>query len=211
MAGSARPQSGDSRYNRRSAGTTIAIISQTSSPDQLGKSRAEKRQQRGGQIGENHAERPCREAGAANSRVGHRPSARPSGGCPRCADRGGCCGRDASGRAISGPGASGPCPCAQSSIRAPRIDSMPPAAASACGRTSMHPPAAAAVARSRRLDPGKRVEHLEEEDEGRDQTSFGEALAAQLGHQRGQHVSPRLRPSRPAWPGHRARRRYRRR
>jgi hypothetical protein len=40
---------------------------------------------------------------------------------------------------------------AQSSISAPRMLSMPPAAASASRRASMQPPAAAAVARSRRL------------------------------------------------------------
>ncbi len=50
----------------------------------------------------------------------------------------------------------------------------------------MQPPAAAAVLRSRRRDPGRRIEHEEEKDEGRDQQRFGKRTAAQLDHQRNQ-------------------------
>src|SRR5580692_64270 len=79
---------------------------------------------------------------------------------------------------------------AQSSISASRIASMPPASVSLSARISAQPPAAAAIAA---VDPGERVEHLEEEHEGRDQAALREALAAQLDHEGGEHGPARGR------------------
>ena len=76
---------------------------------------------------------------------------------------------------------------AQSSIRAPRMMSMPPASRKNVG-ADQH--AAAGGGRHRALPPihaGERVKHLKEEDECRDIGALGEALAAQLHHQRCQH------------------------
>jgi hypothetical protein len=43
------------------------------------------------------------------------------------------------------------------------------------------------------IDPGERVEHLKEENEGRDQCALGKTLAAQFYHQRGENETARLR------------------
>jgi len=43
------------------------------------------------------------------------------------------------------------------------------------------------------VHPGERVEHLKEEDEGRDEQPLGETLATQLHHQRGEHETAGLR------------------
>ena len=40
--------------------------------------------------------------------------------------------------------------------------------------------------------PGEGIEHLEEEDESRDEGALGEAFAAQFYHERGQHERPCL-------------------
>ena len=84
-------------------------------------------------------------------------------------------------------------PSAQSSIKAPRIAAMPPAWRNTSRRTSMQPPAAPAVTRSRIVDPGERVKHLKEENEGRDEQPLGKTLAAQFDHQRSQNETARLR------------------
>ena len=48
----------------------------------------------------------------------------------------------------------------------------------------MQPPAARGRGATRIVGPGERVEHLKEENEGRDEHALGEAFAAQLHHQR---------------------------
>ena len=84
---------------------------------------------------------------------------------------------------------------AQSSIRAARIAARPPACCSASRRTSMQPPAAAAVRAPRIVGPGERIEHLEEENEGRHEHALGKTLAAQLRHQRSQHQAALFAPA----------------
>ena len=51
----------------------------------------------------------------------------------------------------------------------------------------MQPPAAAATVLCGRFTQAERIEHLKEEDEGRDVGALGEAFAAQLHHERCQH------------------------
>ena len=75
---------------------------------------------------------------------------------------------------------------AQSSMISPRMLAMPPMRSRALGRIRIQPPAAAAVLRSAPGHPGRRIEHEEEKDEGRDQQGFSQRTAAQLDHQRNQ-------------------------
>ena len=59
-----------------------------------------------------------------------------------------------------------------------------------------HQHAAAGRARRRAtriVDPGERVKHLKEENEGRDEQPLGKTLAAQLHHQRGENETAGLR------------------
>ena len=73
---------------------------------------------------------------------------------------------------------------------------MPPAFSQGSRRTSMQPPAAAAVF-ARIVHPGERIEHLEKVMKAG--TSMrSAALAAQLRHQRDQHRSRPPAPARPA-------------
>ena len=67
---------------------------------------------------------------------------------------------------------------------------MPPAARSASARTSMQPPAAPRPCAVRPVHPGERIEHLEEEDEGRNEHALGQALAAQLAPSARSSTSP---------------------
>ena len=70
-------------------------------------------------------------------------------------------------------------------------------AAGRAQRVAAHQHAAAGRGRggaARIVGPGERVEHLEEEDEGRDEQPLGKAFAAQLHHQRGENETARLRP-----------------
>ena len=71
---------------------------------------------------------------------------------------------------------------AQSSISASRIASMPPARQ--CLGSDQHTPAGGCCGRAvTPIDPGERVEHLEEEDEGRNEETLREAGAVEFDHQ----------------------------
>src|ERR1700730_2954511 len=72
----------------------------------------------------------------------------------------------------------------QSSIKAARIASLPPAR----GRGRLGP--------VRTIDEGKWVEHLKEKDEGGDMQPLGKTLTTQLDHERGEHQSLALGPRR---------------
>ena len=76
---------------------------------------------------------------------------------------------------------------AQSSISAPRMTSMPPALRKDVGAHQHAAAGGRGDCALRPVHPGERIEHLEEEDEGRNVGVLGEALAAQLDHQRRQH------------------------
>ena len=96
-----------------------------------------------------------------------------------------------SGRARSAPAPSCSAPRAQSSMISPRIAAMPPAASSASRRTSMQPPAAAGVCWRGSFTQANGIEHVEEEDEGRDQQPLGRSSrSVQPRHQRGQRQPP---------------------
>ena len=109
-------------------------------------------------------------------------------------------------------------PCALSSFRQRAIVDQGAAdrrhAAGFAQRIAAHQHAAAGRrggGAARIVGPGERIEHLKEEDEGRDEHALGEALAAQLHHQRGEHEPPASRPRDEPRQRIRARRRYRRR
>ena len=69
---------------------------------------------------------------------------------------------------------------------------MPPAARRASRRTSMQPPAAAAVLRATDGDPGERVEHLRRRTRRRGSRTAREGPAAQPRHQRVERQPRRL-------------------
>ena len=101
---------------------------------------------------------------------------------------------------------------AQSSMISARIAAMPPARSSASRRTSMQPPAAAASLRSLLRHPGEGIEHLEEEDEGRNQEPLRPAAGSDSSrHQRDAGRGPRARRARRAAADCRAHGRCRRR
>ena len=158
-----------------------AISAQAASAEPARQARARTaRPERRGEIDQ----RPCRasvagQEPAANSRAGRRPSAttiRPISPMRRIGPQAHA--RVRSGRARSAPAAFISAPRAQSSMISPRIAAMPPAASSASRRASMQPPAAAAMRRLAIVHPGERVEHVEEEHEGRDQQPLGAGRAA---------------------------------
>ena len=85
--------------------------------------------------------------------------------------------RGRSGPARSGPAPSSPGARAQSSMMLWRMASMPPAASSAVRRASMQPPAAAAIWLCGIVHRAEGKQHVEEEDEGRDQEMLGRGAA----------------------------------
>ena len=165
----------------------------------------------GGQIGEGHAGDGAGEQERRIAELGIGRARDHPADVLDIADRGGCCATRSVRPSQIGPWRFRALPSAQSSISAARIASMPPAPASA---SRPHQHAAAGRRRGRAVAAGRprRTDRASGRRRRRPGSgAFGEALAAQLGHQRGQHVAPRLRPCHQPGQRVRAHRRYRRR
>ena len=186
MPGSARPRQGD-RPKRCSIGARPrAIAGQAARPSQPASA---------GMPAAPAAAAPGRPAPAPasipassrrpGSRAAHRPCAPPSGGSSPPSRRGAGL-PPASVRPIQ----IGPAAFMRRGERAVVDDlaadrrEAPGRARRRRGRSSTQPPGGGGGAGARAVRPAEGVEHLEEEDEGRDQPALGRAVAAQAGHER---------------------------